>query len=131
MSVDLVRFQVLVYIFRRHPATDWTVMFPTGSGSRGVSFRARGLTDYVPDSSQDFITLVFPDVEFNQGDGYDATSGRFLAPVAGTYILFASCVTIGELEGAVKLQFASGPPLTEVCTFLFISLHLFFYFFFF
>ena len=52
-----------------------------------VSFMARDLTKDEPDDGE---TLVFRSVPLNIGAGYNASTGVFTAPRAGTYIFLAT-----------------------------------------
>ena len=61
-----------------------------------VSFDAQNLQDYAPKSGN---TLVFEDVKHNVGGGYNASSGVFTAPRAGTYVVLATLLGEGLQAG--------------------------------
>ena len=49
-----------------------------------VGFKATDVTNMNPSNAE---VLVFPTVLFNKGNGYNPSSGVFLAPVDGLYLL--------------------------------------------
>ena len=49
-----------------------------------IAFFARTLVKYEPKVGE---ALVFPEVQLNDGNGYNNKTGIFTAPVSGTYIL--------------------------------------------
>ena len=61
-----------------------------------VSFMATDLTNSQP---AQFETLVFPYVRHNHGGGYNASSGVFTAPRAGTYVVLATLQGWGRRAG--------------------------------
>ena len=46
----------------------------------------------IPSSDYDWVgsTLVFPDVIYSEGKGYDSNTGVFTAPTEGTYLFYIS-----------------------------------------
>ena len=61
-----------------------------------MSFMAIDLTRSSPAYGE---TLVFPTVLHNQGGGYNAGSGVFTAPRAGTYVVLATLQGFGDQAG--------------------------------
>jgi len=45
-------------------------------------FQATGLQNYHVNAD---VLLVFPNVDYNEGSGYNVTTGKFTAPVSGLY----------------------------------------------
>ena len=81
-----------------------------------VSFDAQNLQDYAPKSGD---TLVFEDVKQNVGGGYNASSGVFTAPRAGTYVVLATLQGVGRKAGASTVRvglYQDGVPQQVVNT---------------
>lgn len=68
---------------------------------RKVAFMA-GLTENMV-SVDDDTDAVFDNVVTNVGDGYDRSTGRFSAPVAGVYEFTVNVAAQGKKKAAVKL----------------------------
>ena len=62
-----------------------------------VSFHAFDLKNQQPAVGE---TLVFPYIDHNEGGGYDASTGVFTAPRAGTYLFLATLQGWGSQAGA-------------------------------
>lgn len=60
---------------------------------QSVAFKARSNADMTATGGQ---TIVLPDVMINAGNGYDARTGQFTAPVNGTYIFTAAFCLLNE-----------------------------------
>ncbi|KAL3871596.1 hypothetical protein ACJMK2_039587 [Sinanodonta woodiana] len=56
-------------------------------------------------------TLVFDNVYINEGNGYDATTGVFHAPVAGIYVILITVSTIGSFLSDDVEVLHNGEPL--------------------
>ncbi|KAK3589830.1 hypothetical protein CHS0354_015841 [Potamilus streckersoni] len=68
-----------------------------------VGFTAR-LTSTTSSSLYTDQTLVFDNVYVNEGNGYDATTGIFHAPVAGMYVILVTISSVGDyLSGDVEV----------------------------
>ena len=76
------------------------------STPRSVAFLARLETTL---SGQSEVWVIFDDVRFNHGEGYDAVSGRFSAPVRGVYAFSVSvtqqALTSSTASALVTVQF--------------------------
>ncbi|WAQ93803.1 C1QT5-like protein [Mya arenaria] len=57
-----------------------------------VLFRAREVVEYTLSTRNDII--IFSNVLFNVGGGYNSETGKFTAPVAGTYLFTVSLCPI-------------------------------------
>jgi len=66
-----------------------------------VAFFARGLVNFSPKKGE---TLVFPDVQVNDGDGYNGTTGVFTAPVTGVYMLTCMMQGHGDAEDNFQVE---------------------------
>ena len=62
---------------------------------------AYGLNETEPSIGE---TLVFPHTRHNQGGGYDASFGVFVAPRAGTYVFLAGLQGVGVQAGDVMVS---------------------------
>jgi hypothetical protein len=58
---------------------------------QNVAFYARLSKSY--DNISPWATVVFDDVETNNGSSYNSTSGEFTAPVPGTYVFFSNILS--------------------------------------
>ncbi|KAK3589832.1 hypothetical protein CHS0354_015842 [Potamilus streckersoni] len=73
------------------------------STTTNVGFTAR-LTNIITSSLNSHQTLVFDNVYINIGNGYDATTGVFHAPVAGMYVILLTISSVGPYEaGAIEV----------------------------
>jgi hypothetical protein len=72
--------------------------------SNQTAFMQVTLTGY---NSQGFLSGTGSTYNLNRGNGYNATTGRFTAPVAGTYLLTCGILVetgTGRLEGNISIN---------------------------
>ena len=79
-----------------------------------VSFHARGVKEFhlLTDSP-----LVLPRVVSNNGNGYNPSTGSFVAPLNGTYCFLASTETYGANHHAAMFLMVDDVPMDYVYTY--------------
>lgn len=71
---------------------------------QNIAFYARLSKSY--DNIAPWATVVFDDVEINNGTSYNSTSGEFTAPIPGTYVFFSNILSgIGRrIETSLRIN---------------------------
>ena len=97
----------------------WTVFLylvdcPADVTLQRVSFHARGVKEFHLQSGS---PLVLSTVVNNHGNGYQATTGSFVAPLNGTYCFLASTETYGAQHHAAMFLMVDDVPVDYVYTY--------------
>ena len=95
-NADRLRFMVTDEVGTRFPMYMHTAGYVTTPSQ--PSFWATVSNDYTGYNSTDYSSgLIFNTALYNIGGHYSTSTGRFTAPVTGTYLLTAECYTTGQV----------------------------------